>query len=192
VGYTIELDDVYEEGQLFKARHLFQAGERVDDVWDHIFENTRTPDLNNGDIEAIISATRAGADRYLDWIEQKGLETVQAVEADLLDYAESMMRNEIGTIPDGTYQAESYLDDDGVHRAKPLKVDVRATIDGSEITVDLSDSADQVPTAYNVPFRGSTKVAIYFTLRAILLDTYTHDEWIPENSGSFASVSTPR
>ena len=188
VGYTIELDDMYEEGQLFKARRLYRDGEKVTDVWNHITDNTRTPDLNNGDIEAIISATRAGAERYLDLVEQKGLETIQSVGQDLLDYAELMMRNAVRKVPDGEYHAESYLDDDGVNRGKRLKVDVVATVQGSEITVDLSESADQVPTAFNVPFRGSTKVAIYFTLRAILLDTFTNDEWIPQNSGSFRPV----
>jgi len=37
-----------------------------------------------------------------------------------------------------------------------------------------------VPTAFNVPFEGSTKVACYFAFRALLLDTYTSSEYIPQ------------
>ena len=45
-----------------------------------------------------------------------------------------------------------------------------------------------MPTAFNVPFDGSTKVACYFAFRALLLDTYTHAEYIPQNEGSFRPV----
>jgi N-methylhydantoinase B len=45
-----------------------------------------------------------------------------------------------------------------------------------------------VPTAFNVPFEGSTKVACFFAFRALLLDTYTHSEHIPQNEGSFRPV----
>ena len=63
---------------------------------------------------------------------------------------------------------------------------VRVT--GDDVEVDLTGSSPQVPTAFNVPFDGSTKVACYFAFRALLLDTYTHQEYIPQNEGSFRPV----
>jgi len=92
-------------------------------------------------------------------------------------------------MPDGTYHETGYLDDDGRNRDERLKVDVKVTIDGSEMTIDLSDSEDEVMTGYNIPFAGSTEPACYFIIRTILMDTYTHDEYIPQNSGSFAPVT---
>ena len=62
------------------------------------------------------------------------------------------------------------------------------TVDGSDITVDMSKSADQTPTGYNIPFHGSTDVCIYFTIRSILMDTFVRDEYLPQNSGTFAPV----
>ena len=59
---------------------------------------------------------------------------------------------------------------------------------GDDVEVDLTGSSPQVPTAFNVPFDGSTKVACYFAFRALLLDTYTHAEYIPQNEGSFRPV----
>ena len=44
---------------------------------------------------------------------------------------------------------------------------------GDGVEVDTTGSSAQVPTAFNVPFDGSTKVACYFAFRALLLDTYT-------------------
>ena len=105
-----------------------------------------------------------------------------------MDYTESMLRREIAKIPDGDYVAEGFLDDDGRNRGVtlPLKVTVRVRGDGVE--VDTTGSSAQVPTAFNVPFDGSTKVACFFAFRALLLDTYTHAEYIPQNEGSFRPV----
>ncbi len=56
-------------------------------------------------------------------------------------------------------------------------------VKGDGVEVDLTGSSAQVPTAFNVPFDGSTKVACYFAFRALLLDTYTHAEYIPAERG---------
>ena len=54
---------------------------------------------------------------------------------------------------------------------------------GDGVEVDLTGSSPQVPTAFNVPFDGSTKVACYFAFRALLLDTYTHQRIHPSERG---------
>ena len=61
-------------------------------------------------------------------------------------------------------------------------------IKGDSAEVDLTGSAPQVPTAFNVPFEGSTKVACYFAFRALLLDTATTSEHVPQNEGSFRPI----
>ena len=61
-------------------------------------------------------------------------------------------------------------------------------VGGVVVVVDLTGSSPQVPTAFNVPFEGSTKVACYFAFRALLLDTYTLADPIPANEGSFRPV----
>jgi N-methylhydantoinase B len=106
----------------------------------------------------------------------------------LMDYTEAMLRREIAKIPDGDYTAEGFLDDDGRTRGVHLPVKVTVKKRGDGVEVDLTGSAAQSPTAFNVPFEGSTKVACYFAFRALLLDTYTHEEHIPQNEGSFRPV----
>ena len=69
----------------------------------------------------------------------------------------------------------------------PIKVCVRIKGDSAEI--DLTGSSPQVPTAFNVPYDGSTKVAAFFVFRAMLLDTYTATDDIPANEGSFRPIS---
>ncbi|HMQ58330.1 MAG TPA: hydantoinase B/oxoprolinase family protein, partial [Rhizobiaceae bacterium] len=98
------------------------------------------------------------------------------------------IRREIAMIRDGEYTAEGFLDDDGRTRGVHLPIKVTVRIVGDSAEVDLSGSSPQVPTAFNVPFEGSTKVACFFAFRALLLDTYTHQEYIPQNEGSFRPI----
>jgi len=98
------------------------------------------------------------------------------------------LRREIAKIPDGDYVAEGFLDDDGRNRGVHLPIKVTVRVRGDDVEVDLTGSSPQVPTAFNVPFEGSTKVACFFAFRALLLDTYTHAEYIPQNEGSFRPV----
>lgn len=187
-GLAVDLEDVYAEGTLFKATKVYDQGERVDAIWQLLQDNTRTPRTVLGDLQAQISSCKVGKRRYLDLIEEYGLDDVQQASKDLMNYGETLMRNEIDSIPDGTYHEVGYLDDDGRNRDEQLTVDLKLTVEGSDMYVDLSDSADAVPTGYNIPFHGSTEPAVYFIIRAILLDTYTHDEYIPQNSGTFKPI----
>lgn len=187
-GLAVDLEDMFAEGSLYKGTKIVDQGERVDELWYQLETNVRTPRIVLGDLQAQISSCHTGKDRFLDLVDEWGLETVMTAAEDLMAYAEAMMRSEIETIPDGEYHEVGHLDDDGRNRDTRLKVDVRVTVDGSDMSVDLSDSNDQVPTGYNIPFRGSTEVAIYFIVRSMLMDTYTHDEYIPQNSGTFRPI----
>lgn len=205
-GITVDLYDMYGEGQLFKARKAISEGEQVKQVWDHFRENTRTPRMNEGDIQAMISAAKIGEERFHGLVEEWGLETVLQAGEDLMNYAEDLLRSKLRELPDGEWHEVAYLDDDKRNRSwledglseaereqrwmdERLKVDVKVEIDGDEITVDLTDSNDQVPTAFNVPNWGACKVAVFFTVRALLMDTYVHDEYIPQNSGTFRPIN---
>jgi N-methylhydantoinase B len=187
-GLAIDLEDMYAEGSLFRATKVYDAGERNEEIWNFIRDNVRTPREVIGDLQAQISSCNVGKDRYLALVDKYGLETLQNAGEALMDYAEALLRNEIRQIPDGTYYAEDYLDDDGRNRDKRLKIAAEVIVDGSDITVDMSKSADQTPTGYNIPFHGSTDVCIYFTVRSLLMDTFVHDEYLPQNSGTFEPV----
>jgi len=62
-------------------------------------------------------------------------------------------------------------------------------VKGDGIEIDLTGSADQVETAFNVPFDGSTKVACFCAIRSLLLDAAASDVKVPSNQGSFRPVT---
>ena len=84
---------------------------------------------------------------------------------------------------------KGFLDDDGRNRDVTLPIKVCVRVKGDSVEIDLTGSSPQVPTAFNVPFDGSTKVAAFFVFRAMLLDTYTSTDDIPANEGSFRPIS---
>jgi N-methylhydantoinase B len=182
----VDAIDAYAEGLQFKSIKVYDAGRKNHAVWQLLRDNIRAADLVVGDMEAQIAAARIGAERFVELVDRYGLGTVNAAYEDLLDYSERLMRQAIAALPDGVYRAttciDGYLDDDeGGRRDLPIAVTI--TVHGSEMTVDLTGTAPQVPDRpINMPFEGTVDVAVWLTVRSILLDTATYGH-IPQNSG---------
>lgn len=188
-GLIMDVPDVFAEGMLFKGLKLYERGKLNKALWQFIETNTRAPDQVMGDLEAQIASARLGERRFRELLDSYGKDLVMSASAQLMDYSENMLRRRIAEIPDGDYRAEGFLDDDGRNRGVTLPVKVTVRIKGDGVEVDLTGSSPQVATAFNVPFEGSVKVACYFAFRALLLDTYTTQEYVPQNEGSFRPIS---
>ncbi len=188
-GLNVDLIDVYAEGLLFNAVKLYDRGRRNAEVWKLLQDSVRTPEMNAADIEAMIAAVRLGKDRFEKLVARYGMETVLGTAYYWMDYSERRLRAEIEKVPDGDYHAESWLDDDGRNWGRRLKVNVTVRVRGSDVTIDLTGSADEVETAFNVPFEGSLLVACYYVIRTLMLDEAMSEEFIPQNEGMFRPVS---
>jgi N-methylhydantoinase B len=187
----VDATDAYAEGLQFNAIKIEEEGRKNGFIWQILRDNCRAPQLVVGDMEAQVVACKIGAARFVELIERYGLETVRNASEDLMDYSDRMLRREIEQLPDGTYEAEGYLDGFVDHpdpAYKNLKVKVAVTVEGSEITVDLTGTAPQVDLPINMPFVGTVDIAVWVTLRSILLDAWTHD-LVPTNSGLFRAIS---
>ncbi|GJD64315.1 hydantoinase B/oxoprolinase family protein [Methylobacterium frigidaeris] len=182
----VDAVDTYAEGLQFKAIKVYEAGRRVDPVWQILEANLRAPQLVVGDMEAQIMAARIGAARFSELIETWGLAAITAAHDDLIAYSERLMREAIRALPDGEYRAvthlDGYLDDpDPGRRDLPLVVTLRIAADTLE--VDLTGTAPQLPDKpINMPFEGTVDCAIWLTVRSILLDSVTFGH-IPQNAG---------
>ena len=187
-GLIIDVPDVYAEGMLFAGTKLYRKGVRNDTMWQFIANNSRSARQLVDDIEAQIASARLGAKRFIELLNHYGKSLVFQACAQLMDYSEKMLRQRITDILDGEYRAEGWLDDDGRNRGQHLPVKVCVRVIGDRVEVDLTGSAPQTPTAYNVPFEGSTKVAAYAAFRKLLLDTATSETRVPSNQGSFRPI----
>jgi N-methylhydantoinase B/oxoprolinase/acetone carboxylase alpha subunit len=187
-GLNIDLVDVFAEGTLYNGVKLYERGVLNESVWSILQDSVRTPEDNASDIQAMISATRLGRDGFLKLVGRYGLATVLGAADYWMDYSERRLRAEITKIPDGDYASEAWLDHDGRNFDRRLRVAVTVRKRGSGVTVDLTGSADEVETAFNVPFEGSLKVGCYYAIRTLFLDQAMSDDFIPQNQGIFRPV----
>jgi N-methylhydantoinase B len=181
----VDAQDAYAEGLQFLALKASEKGVKNEALWRMLRDNIRASDMVVGDMEAQVAACQIGAQRFVELVERFGVERVMAASEELMDYSERMLRQEIEKLPDGSYSAEGFIDgfpdmEDPAYR--DLRIAVTVTIKGSDITVDLTGTAAQIDRPLNMPFEGTVDIAIYLTLRSILLDSATH-EFVPQNSG---------
>ena len=140
--------DIYGEGLCIPPIHLVREGEVNEDLMRLILANVRGLDERRGDFQAQIGSLKTGAGRLLEIVERRGAAEATEYAAHLIEYAARLMRRAIKSIPDGDYEAEDVLDDDGVtNRAIPIKV--RISINNSRARVDFTGSAPQVAGPIN-------------------------------------------
>ena len=187
-GLIIDIPDVYAEGMLFAGTKLYEEGRRNEALWDYIRRNSRAARQLQDDLDAQIASARLGVRRFNELLDRYGMDTVLAATRQLMDYTERVLRQRIAAIPDGEYRAEGFLDDDGRNRDVRLPIKVCVRVRGDGIEIDLTGSADQVETGFNVPFEGSTKVACFCAVRSLLLDAETSEIKVPSNQGSFRPI----
>jgi N-methylhydantoinase B len=136
--------DIYSEGLQIPIVKYAKAGVVNRDLVDIIRMNVRIPERAMGDLRAQITALKTGERRFVELLERYGREEVLAAIANIMDQSEAAARARTRTIPDGVYEAESYMDDDGVDIGRPVPVKVRVVKKGGEMTIDLSQMSPQV------------------------------------------------
>ncbi|MBK1658411.1 hydantoinase B/oxoprolinase family protein [Paracraurococcus ruber] len=147
-----------------------------------IRQNVRIPDTVMGDIHAQVSACSIGARRLAELAEKQGGNALTALFAELLDRSERMTRLALAGIPDGTWRAVDWLDNDGVELDKPIRIEVAVTIKGDAIHIDFTGTSPQVRGPLNCVPSGSLAAAC-FAVRALT------DPRIPTNGGCFRPIS---
>ena len=130
---------------------IYKAGKLDHEMLNLIRFNNRMPDRCIGDMNAQISSCRTGERRMIELIERFGLDTYyEAVDA-ILDHSERLTRARLAELPKGTWEAEDWVDDDGIDRDTMLKLKVKVTIADDEFIVDWSGSNPATRGPMNLP-----------------------------------------
>src|SRR6266849_1973312 len=140
--------DVYGEGVRIPPIHIVRRGEVCGDVMKLILANVRSSGERRADFEAQIGSLKTGEMRLLEIIEGRGVKETRDYAAHLISYSSRMMRNAISAIPDGRYEAEDALDDDGISNQE-IPIRVLVIIKGDRARVDFAGSSPQVAGAVN-------------------------------------------
>jgi N-methylhydantoinase B len=158
--------DIYGEGLRIPPIRLVRNGELDEDVMRLVLANVRGHDERRGDFQAQIGSLKTGAKRLLEIVDRRGPREAADYAAHLIGYSARLMRHAIAAIPDGSYEAEDLLDDDGISDA-PVPIRVRLTIKSDRARVDFSGSALQVAGAINA-VEAITVSAVSYVFRCLI------------------------
>ena len=128
--------DVFSEGLQMPFVKIFKAGKQDPELTAIIRTNCRLPEFAMGDFRAQIAAVRTGERRLTQLLTRYGAATFKESIKLIFDQSEKLARAAVKKIPDGIYEAESFMDDDGVNLGKHIPIKVRVEVRGEEMTVD--------------------------------------------------------
>ena len=141
--------DIFSEGLQMPIVKIYRKGAPNEELIAIIKNNVRLPERAMGDFRAQIAAVRTGERRFLDLIRKYGRDAVLGGIAAIMDQSEALARARVREIPDGVYEAESFMDDDGINIGQRVPIKVRVTVKDDRMTVDLSEVSLQVQGFYN-------------------------------------------
>lgn len=158
--------DVYGEGLRIPPIRLVRGGQPDEDVMRLILANVRGHEERRGDFQAQIGSLKTGEARLLEIVERRGTGEAADYAEHLIAYSARLMRHAIDQIPDGTYQAEDWLDNDGISD-DPILIRVQIRISRDRARVDFSGSAKQVSGAINA-VEAITVSAVSYVFRCLV------------------------
>ena len=142
-GGSMDSTTIFQEGLRLGPQKLVEGGNKVRAIIDTIGRNVRFPYPTTGDMNAMIACIEMGQDRLSEIVHRFGLETLWSARDDMFAQTERLEREVVSQIPDGVYEAEGYLDNDGTDLETRIPVKLKITVAGDSIDFDVRESADQ-------------------------------------------------
>jgi len=179
-SYSPATKELIQEGIVIPPVKLFVNNELVQPIADMIVRNVRDPSVALGDMRAQYASCFTGERRLLELIERYSLPTITHAMTEILDRSEQLTRARIARFKSGVYRSRDCIDGDGLSDAKQW-IDCLVSIDGSEITVDLTESSPQSRGGINCS-RASAISGVQYAIKSIT------DPENPPNAGSYRPI----
>jgi len=170
--------DPWMEGLQLDQIKLYEAGEMDEKLWRLIRDNIRFPDAATGDLKSQIAANRLAEKRLEEILRRYGRATVELAIERIFDQTEARCRAVITELPDGVYEAHSLFAGSPLDGNKPVDIKVRVIIQGSDMTIDLTQCSPQ----RRAPINARTLAAPLIAYKALTTPTE------PINEGAFRAL----
>jgi N-methylhydantoinase B len=170
--------DPWLEGLQLDQLKIYEEGKLNDTLYRVIKDNIRFPESSLGDMKSQMAACRLAARRMDELFDKYGRDTMLAAIAQIFDETEQKCRNVVAQLPDGVYEADASIDDDGLIKDEAVPIRVKITIAGGDMTIDLSGCSLERKAAINSRTYAGARVA-YKALTGPLE---------PVNEGSFRAL----
>ncbi|MGE5340927.1 MAG: hydantoinase B/oxoprolinase family protein [Candidatus Omnitrophota bacterium] len=172
--------EIFQEGLIIPPLKLLRRDNPEEDILALVLENVRTPEERKGDLLAQIAANKRGIMRLEESIMKYGFEAIDYYSRALIDYTESVFKLMIREIPNGKYEYEDVMDDDGFNTQR-IKIKVCVDVCDDRLIIDFSGSSPQVKGGIN------TNRAVTYSTVLYVLTTFLQED-VPINSGIMRPV----
>ena len=164
-SYVTDASDAWQEGLRIPPLRLFSAAGPDREKIGFVLANVRGADEREGDMLAQMASTRVAEERLHELARHHAADAIAAAMVALNDRAEAQMRVALAALPDGTFEGEDWLDDDGTGMER-LAVRVRIRLRGEHGTFDFSRTDDAARGPVNTtPF--IAYASVFYALKAL-------------------------
>jgi N-methylhydantoinase B len=140
---------VFQEGIMIPPVRVMREGVENAEVIRIFTRNSRFPEMQRGDLKAIMAASRLGARRLTETIERYGVDAVEAAFETMIRQSEQALRDQLATrVPDGEWSFRDRIDSDAV-TDRSYFVDVTLRKSRGEVELDFSASDRQAEGPIN-------------------------------------------
>ena len=179
-SYAADATEVFQEGLRIPPVRLLRRGVMNQELLATMRQNVRRPDMLWGDLQAQLASLVVGENNLHRLAARHGASGLVEGCIQLLDGSAAAMRGVIARMPDGRYEFEDFLDDDGI-TATPIRIHAAVTIAGEAMTVDLSGCGPQALGPVNATLASSGSAIAYAVLAVA-------DVPVPPNAGCMRPI----
>lgn len=141
--------DLLQEGIVIPPVKIVAKGELQRELLTMILRNSRTPDWNEADFFAILSACRAGQARLIEMADRFGPDVLVSAQDKLLERNREAMRDLITTtMPEQKVSFEDWICDDAMGNG-PYKIACDMWREGDKLIFDFERTDPQSPGCIN-------------------------------------------
>ena len=181
-SYYAEATEIYQEGLCIPPLKIVQGGERNEAVVKMLLANTREPVNVGGDFSSQLAALETGALTLQRIGKRYGAERLAEACERIQAASEAQTRAVFAEIPNGVYEFEDFVDDDGIELDRKLRINARLIVHDDSVEVDLSQSSSQAKGPVNCTFNMTRSAVICGALMAIGRE-------VPANAGCYRPIS---
>lgn len=179
-SFDVNATTHFSEGLRITPVRLWHHGELLTDVAKLLVANTRSPQISMGDLRAQAEATGVCERELHRLVDKYGSSDVVEAMQEVQDYVERIVRSRVAELPDGSWTATDYIDFDPAGEEGLVPVRVRLTIEGDQVSYDLSGSAPAVASFLNAGYGTA--------FSGIIAGTKTFFPDVPLNSGFYNAI----
>ena len=172
--------DIFQEGIIVPGVKFVKRGEIDKDMLKWFTANVRGKKESAGDLRAQVASNKLGIRRIEELLDKYGVDLMNAVIEQLHSYTERRVRHEFEKFPEGVFEGDAYVDDDGI-TDEPVYIKAKVIIKNGDVTVDLTGSDPQRRGPMNSTIAQSYSAAA-FPIRALMPSD------LPTNDGFYRMV----